>query len=977
MDNWDGTHDSKEAKSQLKHRVSSQGRKFKIKRMMKKYYKKMKKWSDHCPAIFLCHTLMMEAEYARLNGKPILAENKYETAIGKAHDNGWTEYEALYNKLTALFYLEKGNQEIASYFMEKARKVYQKWKAFGVVQHLEKTWSELLDTQKETNVLFLPSDESHTLTETTISASHESIDLTTIMKATQTITKEVNFDQLLQSMMEVIMENTAAGRGVFLMKEELDGNFYIHYDSVLDGDPGSNKQNAEERELQILNQQSPLPIGLIEFTEYSEKPMILKDACQHEDYQSDDYIQEHQIKSILSFPIVKQGRLMGIIYLENRLTVGAFTAARLEVLQILATQAAISLDNANLYSSLENKVEERTEELRQALDISEKKQEIVRTINQETNFNIVIHKIMETITHLIPSVERSFCMVLDDTIKMKGIYYSSSMEIDHFKTINIHPKWREYFMEGVDQFNGWAYISQKDEIKKWGLYQENYLPETILSVPVIIDEQFVAFFHFDNSVDPNAFTAETMKQLTGLVDYINTAFIRSQNLKALELNEENLTKTVERKTRDLNGALDNLTKLDQLKDEFLANTSHELRTPLNGIIGIAESLKDGATGKLAQATEKNLEMIIQSGKRLANLINDILDFSKMKHQDLNLRLKPVGIQPMVELALNLSKPLTGDKPVEIKSALEENLPLVQADEDRLQQILLNLLGNAIKFTHEGEVLVSAKHEKKMIRVSIKDTGIGIPEDQLGHIFESFEQADGTTEREYGGTGLGLSVSRQLVELHNGKLDVQSKEGAGSTFSFTLPISEIQERRENQEDRRENQEGEALETDERRKTVERRDLEDQPVSRVIGKETESHFLDDEMQFEGKNQTLLIVDDEMVNLQVLQNFLSLKNYNVVIASNGRRALQSVEASKPDLMVLDLMMPRMSGYEVARKVRETYDSSSLPIIMLTAKNQVDDLVEGFQNGINDFLTKPFHKDELYSRIKTHLNLSQTTTA
>ena len=225
-------------------------------------------------------------------------------------------------------------------------------------------------------------------------------------------------------------------------------------------------------------------------------------------------------------------------------------------------------------------------------------------------------------------------------------------------------------------------------------------------------------------------------------------------------------------------AIENMQKASQLKDEFLANTSHELRTPLNGIIGLCESLLDGAHGYLNPPQASNMSMVVQSGKRLANLVNDILDFSKMKHQELSLKLKPVGLNSMVQLALKLSQPLIGHKKVTLQNQLSEDLPLVQADEDRLQQILLNLLGNAIKFTHEGTITLSAEIQEKEIKVSIADTGIGIAQDKLESIFESFEQADGTTAREYGGTGLGLSVTKQLVELQKGRIEVQSTEGQG-------------------------------------------------------------------------------------------------------------------------------------------------------------------------------------------------------
>lgn len=216
-----------------------------------------------------------------------------------------------------------------------------------------------------------------------------------------------------------------------------------------------------------------------------------------------------------------------------------------------------------------------------------------------------------------------------------------------------------------------------------------------------------------------------------------------------------------------------LRRVDRLKDEFLANTSHELRTPLNGIIGLAESMMDGATGELNRESLANLDMIVTSGRRLAHLINDILDFSRLRHRDLSLARKPVSLQPLVELVMILLKPLTAGKKLVLYNDLTPELPLVEGDENRLQQIFNNLIGNALKFTEQGEIHVYAIRHGGQLEITIADTGIGIPEDKLERIFQSFEQVDGSISRKYGGTGLGLAITRQLVELHGGTIYCES------------------------------------------------------------------------------------------------------------------------------------------------------------------------------------------------------------
>ncbi|MGD2183749.1 response regulator [Lusitaniella coriacea] len=428
-----------------------------------------------------------------------------------------------------------------------------------------------------------------------------------------------------------------------------------------------------------------------------------------------------------------------------------------------------------------------------------------------------------------------------------------------------------------------------------------------------------------------------------------------------------LQSAVERATQELREsqtalerANQELTHLDQLKDEFLANTSHELRTPLNGIIGIAESLVDGATGQLPDITNTNLAMIASAGRRLSTLINDILDFSKLKHQTLELQIKPTEVRAIVDVVLALSRPLIGKKALQLLNSIHPETPLIDADENRLQQILYNLIGNAIKFTETGSVEVSAEivdnpqNPTPFLAITIADTGIGIPEERFDRIFESFEQADGSTAREYGGTGLGLAVTQQLVQLHGGDIQLTSIVGEGSQFTFTLPISATQI---------------------------------QPLStkhpiQSLAKAPEliqsSLIQPDSISTQSPEFKILIVDDEPINLQVLANLLSLENYSITQANNGIEALETIEQGfQPDLILLDVMMPRMTGYEVSEKLREKFLPSEIPIVMLTAKNQVSDLVEGFRVGANDYLAKPFNKNELFARIKTHLRLTKINTA
>ena len=396
-----------------------------------------------------------------------------------------------------------------------------------------------------------------------------------------------------------------------------------------------------------------------------------------------------------------------------------------------------------------------------------------------------------------------------------------------------------------------------------------------------------------------------------------------------------------------------LLRADALKDEFLGNTSHELRTPLNGIIGIGQSMLDGATGLLTDDQRRNLAMVVASGRRLASLVNDLLDFSKLRHEKIELHRRPTDLRALADLVLTMSRALIGKRPLHLFNRVDSDVPLMEVDEDRVQQILFNLVGNAVKFTPGGAIEVSARARDGWLDVTVADTGIGIDRERFGTIFESFSQGDGTTAREHGGTGLGLAITRQLVELHGGTIGVESELGVGSRFIFSMPLSQTT-----------------------RAMLTVGDRPEQPVSQVLA---DVQLISGNVSATGPTggaagYRVLVVDDEPVNVQALVNYLTLAKYEVVTAANGQEALDYLSSDKPcDLVLLDVMMPRISGFEVCERIRERYSPAELPVILLTAKNRVSDLVSGFSAGANDYLTKPFASDELLARVNVHLELAK----
>ena len=387
-----------------------------------------------------------------------------------------------------------------------------------------------------------------------------------------------------------------------------------------------------------------------------------------------------------------------------------------------------------------------------------------------------------------------------------------------------------------------------------------------------------------------------------------------------------------------------LEKVDAMRDDFLANTSHELRTPLNGIIGIAESMQESVFKDAPDKIASDLNLIATSGKRLADLVNSILDFSKLKSHEIKLHQKPIDPHAIVDVVMQINKHAKAGKSIQLINNIPEEFEAVYADEHRLHQILHNLIGNAIKFTEKGKVTSNAVVKDGFIEFSITDTGIGIPANKLQSVFASFEQIDSSMERAYGGTGLGLSITKSLVELHGGKIWIESKEGEGSTAFFTLPVSS-------------------------EKATTTAKTTNMPQERVIPQR--SVELIKPVFTTATTKRILVVDDEEINKQVIVRYLADEDMELVLVDSGALALEAIKKQVFDMVLLDVMMPKMNGYEVCQEIRKQYLPSDLPIIMLTAKNQVNDLVDSLSYGANDYLAKPFSKSEFLARVKTHMNL------
>lgn len=393
-----------------------------------------------------------------------------------------------------------------------------------------------------------------------------------------------------------------------------------------------------------------------------------------------------------------------------------------------------------------------------------------------------------------------------------------------------------------------------------------------------------------------------------------------------------------------------LMNLDRLKDDFLMNTAHELKTPMHGIMGIAGTMLEDRRGTVSEEA-MNLELIVASIKRLTGLVDNILTFSKMKYDDVALSLKPVSLMQVVNAVFAVLRPMAGEKKIILVNEIEEDFVRVEADENRLFQIMYNLAGNAVKFTSHGEIKASAVVRPDWVEISVSDTGIGISPDKLETIFLPFEQAGTYENMPDTGTGLGLAITRKLVELHGGHIYASSEPDKGSCFYFTLRASGIRAA----------------------KAASAANL--QPSYHIVpaaGGSTESY--DSIISADSNAMRILIADDEPINLRILTDMLKKDSYTILKARSGPEVLQLIEKNqKPDLVILDVMMPQMSGYEVCHRLREKYTLHDLPVLLVTVKNQPSDILAGFEAGANDYLPKPFNDLEMKARIQNLLDLKR----
>jgi len=424
--------------------------------------------------------------------------------------------------------------------------------------------------------------------------------------------------------------------------------------------------------------------------------------------------------------------------------------------------------------------------------------------------------------------------------------------------------------------------------------------KSALVVPLQLRDQIIGALDFFETDRDRHWTEDDVVLVETVADQVALAI---ENARAYE----ELQKTAEQ-----------LREIDTLKTQFLANMSHELRTPLNSIIGFSRVLLKGIDGPLTDLQKTDLTSIYNNGQHLLGLINDILEVSRIAAGKMELVLEPVDLGPIIEGVMSTAIGLVKDKPVELIKEVADDLPIVRADTTRIRQVILNLVSNATKFTEEGSIAMRAWVKEGYVHVSVADTGMGIPEEFLDKIFEEFQQVDGSATRRTGGTGLGLAISRRFVEMHGGRIWVESELGEGSTFTFTIPILESEQV--------EDAELAALEIDADRRLV--------------------------LVVEG--------DEEMVGFY--RRYLERHGYQVVGLTDAERVMLWVRELSPFVILLDVMLPEEDGWALLEALKASRETAQVPVIICSV---ADEAARGLSLGAAAYLTKPVLEEDLVQTI------------
>ncbi len=852
----------------------------------------LKDWANSAPMNFQHKYDLIEAEKLGRMGQYWQAAQSYEKAIQGANQSGYVQEAALACELATEFYLAQGMKDLAKTYSQKAYNYYTQWKAWAKVNDLEQRYPEFLSAP--TDVISVES-----IVTTNPNNSSNSLDIASIFKASQALSREISIEHLLTKMMKIVVENAGAERGILIL--ESGGQWLIQAAVTSDPEEVNVLQAIPFEQIHPEGETSEVCPSIVNYVIHTQENLVVHNALEDHKFTTDFYIIQNQPKSILCVPLLNQGELIGILYLENNLIAGAFTSERLEVLNLLSSQAAISIENALLYRTLEEKVTERTQALQQEI-IERKRIEQALRESQE-RFELAMRGANDGLW--------------DWNVTTGEAYYSPRyQEMLGYCDLAFEPK--------IDEFIKRIHPEDQDfVINQIYKYIHRHISTFEITFRMLHKQG-----HYIWILSRGTGLSEESRKMTRIVGI-------------------NIDITEQKKVEEaLKQAKEEAEAASRAKSEFLANMSHELRTPLNGILGYTQILKRSPT--LPKTDHAGVQVIHQCGTHLLTLINDILDLSKIEAGKLELSPTVINLEMLLKGVVEICQIKARQKGLSFIYQPLSSLPTaVEVDEKRLRQILINLLGNAVKFTNEGRVTFSVKiidnpikknrlsvgdsQPMKMIQFKVEDTGIGMTPDQLEKIFLPFEQVGDISHRTEG-TGLGLTITQRLIERMGSQLNVDSIFGKGSCFWFQLNL---------------------------------------PISVESLVQVEPNQFCEIVGFVGGKRRILVVDDKRENRSVVVDLLQPLGFEMIEAGNGQEGLEKLLNFHMDLVIADLVMPIMDGFEMTRRIRALPELKNIPVIATSASVYQWDRQQSQDAGCNDFISKPLQVEEFLHKIKTWLQL------
>ena len=681
---------------------------------------KFAKWAIVCPDNFKHKHLLIQAEIARLQNRKHEAIDLYNKAIESALEFNYANNAAVINELAARFWLSDKHEDYARLHLVRAYKGYAQWQAWAVVKALEIRYPEWLGPE---------ASDFRLLNASTLDADATILDLATVMKASHAISSEMEINRLLGEVMHIVIENAGAQNGFLLF--ERDDKWVV-----------AAKGEINNTEIEIprptgIDESDVVSPGVVRFVARTRERIVLNDAASQGEFTGDPQIKKEKSKSLLCAPLLSRGKLVGILYLKNNLATHAFTPERVQLLEMLLSQAAISLENALVY-----------EALRQS----------------EQKFRAIFDQAFQFIGVLS----------VDGTVLQSnrtGLQFAGVDERD----VLGKPFWETAW---------WAHSPELQQRLRTAIHKAAAGKFVRFEVTHTAADGQIRYIDF--SLKP---ITDAEGRVVQIIPEGRDITERKQAEDELRRYRDQLEETVALRTAELLLTRDAADAANKAKSVFLANMSHEIRTPMNAIIGLTHLLRR-STPTVEQA--ERLQKIDIAANHLLSIINDILDLSKIEAGKLELEDMNFALDAVLDHVRSLiadqvrAKGLT----IEIHS---DGVPLwLRGDPTRLRQGLLNYCSNAIKFTERGGITLRAKlledrGQQVRVRFEVKDTGIGIPAAKLPSLFQAFAQADASTTRQHGGTGLGLAITQHLARLMGGDAGVESIPGEGSTFWFTAHL----------------------------------------------------------------------------------------------------------------------------------------------------------------------------------------------